>query len=263
MKHLLLIDGLNLIRRIHAAVPGEGKDAVAAAMDTSFHTLRRLGKQFRPTHGAVCFDGPELSWRHFEYPDYKAGRKPMPIELRDALPEFRQQFADFGLASLAVASVEADDLAATLTAKMLHHGGRVTVVSTDKGFCQLLPLAKDPEQLCLWDAFGKKHIDEAAVLAKFGVPSDKLLDYWGLTGDSTNNIRGVESVGPKTALRLLEAHHSLEGVFEHIDDVSGKLAQKLEQGQDQARLCRRLLTLATDLELGCKLSDFRFVPVDL
>lgn len=262
MKHLLLIDGLNLIRRIHAAVPGEGKDAVGAAMDVSFHTLKRLSKQFRPTHAACCFDGPELSWRHLEYPEYKAGRKPMPIELRDALPEFRQQFADFGLASLALSSVEADDLAATLAAKMLQHGGRATVVSTDKGFCQLLPLASDPEQLCLWDAFGKRHIDEAAVIDKFGVPSELLLDYWGLTGDTTNNIRGVESVGPKTAVRLLNAHKSLDGVFDQIQEITGKLAEKLARDQAQALLCRRLVTLATDLDLGCKLSDFRFAPYD-
>ncbi|MEH6625423.1 MAG: flap endonuclease Xni [Motiliproteus sp.] len=262
MKHLLLIDGLNLIRRIHAAVPGEGAAAVSAAMDVSFHSLRRLGKQFRPTHAACCFDGPELSWRHLEYPEYKAGRKPMPIELRDALPEFRQQFAEFGLASLALPTVEADDLAATLAAKMLQHGGRVTLVSTDKGFCQLLPLAEDSEQLCLWDAFGKRQFDQEAILEKFGVPAQCLTDYWGLTGDTTNHIRGVEGVGPKTALRLLQQHGSLDGVFDHLDDESGKLAEKLSRDKDQALLCRRLVTLATDLDLGCKLSDFRFVPHD-
>ncbi len=257
--HLLLIDGLNLIRRIHAAVPGEGHEAVAATVDASVHSLQRLFRQFQPSHGVCCFDGPELSWRHLEYPDYKAGRKPMPQELRDALPGFRQQFAHIGLASLAMTTVEADDLAATLAAKMLQHGGRVTLVSTDKGFCQLLPLASKPDALCLWDAFGRQRMDSEAVQQRFGLPPELLLDYWALTGDSTNNVRGVEGVGPKTAQKLLSEHGSLDNLYRNLDRLSEKQASRLLKHEAQARLCRRLVTLATDLQLGCSLSDFRFV----
>ncbi len=258
--HLLLIDGLNLIRRIHAAVPGEGHDAVAAAVDSSVHSLNRLFRQFTPSHAVCCFDGPELSWRHLEYPDYKAGRKPMPTELRDALPGFREQFSHIGLASLALATVEADDLAATLAVKMLNAGGRVTLVSTDKGFAQLLPREGAGERLCLWDAFGRRQIDSDNVRQRFGVDPQQLRDYWALTGDSTNNIRGVEGVGPKTAQRLLEEHSSLDSLYQQLSEVTDKLATKLENQRPEAELSRRLVTLATDLELGCRLSDFRFLP---
>ena len=258
--HLLLIDGLNLIRRIHAAVPGEGYDSVSAAVDSSVHSLNRLFKQFQPSHAVCCFDGPELSWRHLEYTQYKAGRKPMPQELRDAMPGFREQFSHIGLASLALTTVEADDLAATLAVKMLSVGGRVTLVSTDKGFAQLLTQPEADQRLCLWDAFGRRQIDAESVKERFGLYPEKILDYWALTGDSTNNIKGVEGVGPKTALQLLSEHDSLEDIYQNLDGFSAKLSSKLKDNQEQAMLCRRLVTLATDMKLGCKLSDFRFVP---
>ncbi|MCW9054092.1 MAG: flap endonuclease Xni [Motiliproteus sp.] len=262
MKHLLLIDGLNLIRRVHAAVPGDGVAAVNGAMDSCLHSLKRIGKQFKPTHGVCCFDGPELSWRHLDYPEYKAGRKPMADELRDALPDFRQRFADAGLASLAIATVEADDLAATLSTKMLQVGGRVTLVSTDKGYCQLLPLAEG-DQLCLWDAFNRRAMDQQGVLDKFGVEPGQLTDYWGLTGDSTNEIKGVDGVGAKTAQRLISEYGSLDEIYANIEQIGGKLAEKLVRDKKQAYLCKRLVSLAKDLDLGCRLSDFRYVPADL
>lgn len=256
--HLLIIDGLNLIRRIHAVVGAEGQAAITQSIERCSMTLSRLLEQFQPTHAVVCFDGPELSWRHHEYPDYKVGRKPKPTELLQSLTLFRQQFAQSGIASLALPAVEADDLAATLTQKMLAAGGAVTLVSTDKGFAQLLQPEDEKQQLTIWNHFDRKVMDVSAVVDKFSVQPWQLTDYWGLSGDSTNHIPGVKGVGPKTAAELINKYQTLEQVYSCIDEITSARQQGLLKAhQEEAFLSRRLATLDQSLELGCTLKDFR------
>lgn len=255
--HLLIIDGLNLIRRIHAVLPDTHPGPIPESIERAGKTLSSLLEQFRPSHAVVCFDGQELSWRHVLYPEYKAGRKPMPEELRQSLREFRQHFADQGVASLALPAVEADDLAATLTVKMLNAGGRVTLVSTDQGFAQLLSLAKSGS-LQLWNHFDKRLQDAEYVQERLGIGPEQLIDYWALTGNATNNIPGVKGIGAKTAAALLEQFDGLVLLLENTEQVASKRHRKMLQEQrDQALLSCQLVRLQTDLELGCNLADFR------
>ncbi len=253
--HLLLIDSLNLIRRVHAAVPGEGEQAVSTALEASATTVGRLLSRFAPTHGVCAFDGPAKSWRHRAYPAYKAGRKPMPDALREGLERFYELFRYKGLTSLAYPDLEADDLMATLAAKTLERGGRVTLVSTDKGFAQLLAL--ETERLTLWDPFNRVQVTPALIEQRFGVLPAQLCDFLALCGDSTNHIRGVDGIGAKTAARLLQAYTSLEGVYQNLAELPEKQCQRLRDQRHQAELAARLVRLQTDLTLDCRLRDFR------
>jgi len=253
--HLLLIDALNLIRRIHAAVPGEGDEALEGALTSSGHAVGRLLSRFQPTHGVCAFDGWQKSWRHLAYPDYKAGRKPMPDSLKSGMERFHELFRYKGLTSLTYANLEADDIVCTLAAKTLRAGGKVTLVSTDKGFAQLLALEND--NLLLWDHSAKQAIDADFVRHRFGVRPAQLCDYLALTGDTTNHIRGVDGIGAKTAAQLLADYADLEGIFAHLEQLKPAQAAKLEGQWGHVDLARRLVRLRTDLELDCRLKDFR------
>lgn len=256
---LLLIDAMNMIRRIHAAVPGEGEAAMEAALTTSGQVVGRLLNRFEPTHGVCAFDGWEKSWRHREYPDYKAGRKPMPDTLKAGLDQFHQLFRYKGLLSLTYTDLEADDILTTLAAKVLDAGGEVVLVSTDKGFAQLLE--RDSDKLLLWDHFGRQQIDESFVERRFGVRPAQLGDFLALCGDTTNHIRGIDGIGAKTAAKLLGEYADLEAIYAHLAQLPEKQAAKLEGRWDQVNQARRLVRLRTDLQLDCSLRDFRLGEV--
>tara|TARA_R110002167_G_scaffold38652_1_gene120183 strand:+ start:902 stop:1717 length:816 start_codon:yes stop_codon:yes gene_type:complete len=256
---LLLIDAMNLIRRIHAAVPGEGEEAIEAALKTSGQVVGRLLSRFEPTHGVCAFDGWEKSWRHAEYPEYKAGRKPMPDTLKLGLERFHQLFRYKGLISLTYTDLEADDILTTLATKTLNAGGEVVLVSTDKGFAQLLAL--DSDRLLLWDHFARQEIDSDFVRRRFGVQSSQLCDYLALCGDTTNHIAGVAGIGAKTAAKLLAEYANLETIFANMSALPPKQAAQLDGRWDQVVQARRLVRLRTDLELDCSLKDFRLGEV--
>ncbi len=256
---LLLIDAMNMIRRIHAAVPGEGEAAMEAALTTSGQVVGRLLSRFEPTHGVCAFDGWEKSWRHREYPDYKAGRKPMPDTLKDGLDRFHQLFRYKGLLSLTYTDLEADDILTTLATKVLDAGGQVVLVSTDKGFAQLLERGSD--KLVLWDHFGRQQIDDVFVERRFDVKPAQLSDYLALCGDTTNHIRGIDGIGAKTAAKLLAEYDDLEGVYANLAALPDKQAAKLEGRWEQVEQARRLVRLRTDLQLDCSLRDFRLGEV--
>ena len=131
--HLLIVDALNLIRRIHAV---QGSPCV----NTCQHALDQLILHSQPTHAVAVFDDEarNQSWRHQMLPDFKAGRPPMPEPLHDEMPDLRAAFAQRGVQSWVSPGNEADDLAATLACKVANAGHQATIVSTDKGYCQLL-----------------------------------------------------------------------------------------------------------------------------
>ena len=174
MIHLLIVDALNLIRRIHAV---QGSPCVNACR----HALQQLIQHSRPTHAVAVFDEDDRrdSWRHQILPDYKAGRSPMPENLQQEMPQLREAFAELGVASWHSPGNEADDLAATLAAKVAGGGHQVTIVSTDKGYCQLLA-----PNVQIRDYFQKRWLDMPFVQQEFGVQPQQLPDYWGWRGSA-------------------------------------------------------------------------------
>jgi len=262
--HLLLVDALNLIRRVYAAQPGEdGPQRAAEARESSCLSLRRALREAGPTHAVVIFEGSGTTWRHAAFAGYKAGHKPMPEALQHALPTFREAFAEMGVPSFDTPGAEADDVIATLAAKVAVAGGKATILSTDKVFQQLVS-----PSIRVRDHFQKRDFGRQKVIERFGVPPSQLVDLLGLAGDSTNAIRGVPGIGLKTGAQLISDFGSLDWTLaaaagdseldEDLPAIRPRLADKLVEHADEARLAQSLVRLQTDLELGLRLSTLRY-----
>jgi len=249
----LLVDALNLIRRVYAAQPGEdGPERAAGALVSCTHSLQRALRECRPTHAVCVFEGEGQSWRYRAYPGYKAGRTPMPAALHEQLPSFREAFLGQGVSSVSLPGLEADDVIATLACKAASRQGQVIILSTDKAFLQLLS-----ERIGVRDHFGQRDLDPAYVRQRFGVSPERLTDLLALCGDPTNHIKGVPGVGIKTAARLLAEFGSLENILTGAGDIPGRTGESIAAHREQVRVALSLVRLQTDLELGLNLQAFR------
>ncbi|OTA19770.1 flap endonuclease Xni [Xenorhabdus beddingii] len=247
MIHLLIVDALNLIRRIHAV---QGSPCVPACE----HALKQLVTHASPTHAVAVFDEDDRShsWRHQLFPDYKAGRSAMPENLQQEMPLIKQAFNELGVACWHQQGHEADDLAATLATKVANNGHRVTIVSTDKGYCQLLS-----PNIQIRDYFQKRWLDLPFIQQEFGVPPERLPDYWGLAGISSSKIPGVQGIGPKTAAMLLQQTGSLDNLFQDLETLPDKWRKKLASQKEIAYISREIASLRTDLLLQGNLQQLR------
>ncbi|WP_409074789.1 flap endonuclease Xni [Pantoea sp. C3] len=246
--HLLIIDALNLIRRLHAVQGSPCVDGCVAA-------LRQLLGHTQPTHVVAVFDGEtrHQGWRHDLLPDYKSGRPPMPEDLQAEMPTLQEAFRAAGVSCWIADQDEADDLAATLAVKMAEAGHQATIVSTDKGYCQLLAPA-----IRIRDYFQKRWLDVPFIAAEFGVAPQLLPDYWGLCGISSSKIPGIAGIGPKSAKELLQQFGTLEGIYQQLDQVPTKWRKKLQAEQQMAQISRQVATLKQDLVLQGNLKTLRY-----
>lgn len=265
--HLILIDALNLIRRIYAVQerpftqikhqtdnelsPSTQKQVLFNTQNTSVNALIKIINQLHPTHALAVFDSENPCWRYQIFKDYKKGRKKMPEYLADKLIDIQDAFMEQGVDSLTSDEDEADDLIATLAVKVALRGQKVTIISTDKGFLPLIGV-----NIHLYDYFNRRYLDEAHVQSKFNVKPSQLIDFWTLTGDNTNKIEGVSGIGQVNAAKLLNQYGSLKAILE-ADDLKLPLKEKLTQSIDKMELARKLLTLKQDIPLGFNLKDIR------
>ena len=250
----LLIDGLNIVRRVYEAnLAPDSADKAQGAVRSSLASFKRALFEHKPDYALAAFDHGGNTWRHDLYALYRQKRKPMPQVLRDVIPQLREQLADIGLLSLSIPGVEADDTmaAAFFTWSKLGRGP-ATVMSTDKDMAYLVAFGARVR-----DHFKLEWRDEAWIQAKFGVPAALLQDLLALTGDSSDDIPGVVDVGAKTAAGWLNQHGSLENVLLAADTIKGKRGDNLRAGIDMARLSRQLVAFKTDMPLGINLSSLR------
>lgn len=252
--HLVIIDAMNLIRRVHAAQPNP--DDIDNTAKVCGQALKKIIHSSAPTHIVAVFDhiGADRGWRAQLVPEYKQGRKPMPEALQQRLDCIQDAFMALGVDSLLSSGDEADDMIATLASKVANQNEQVTIVSTDKGYCQLLQ-----PTLCIRDYFQQRWLDLPFVEKSFSVPVSQLTDYWGLVGISSSNVSGVPNIGPKTATILLQTHGSLDNLFS-AQDIPEKWQKRLNGNQDLARRCKQVATLKTDILLGFNLQDIRYLP---
>lgn len=257
MAHLLIFDALNLIRRLHAAIARQPLPAEAllqASCQRLQQTVRTILSEVNPSHVVAVFDGDSPSWRHQLYPAYKAGRSPMPPELANGMEQLQDSLWQCGIDSLLSEGDEADDLVATLNHKLADHQQEVTLISTDKGFCQLLDSG-----IHIRDYFNRRWLDHAFVEQEYGLPASSLVDFWAITGISGSNISGVSGIGPKGAQTLLKQYGSLDAILA-LSDSDDKLVAKVVAQRDAALLAQTLVRLRTDIPLGFNLKEIRFSP---
>ena len=195
-------------------------------------------KPVAPDRVAVIFDAPGKNFRHDLYADYKATRPSMPDELRSQTGPLKELIDAMGLQRIEVEGVEADDVIATLANSARQAGFAVLISSGDKDLAQLVG-----DGVVLEDSMQEKRYDEAAVVEKFGVGPSLIGDFLALTGDTSDNIPGVDKVGPKTAAKWLNQYGNLDSLIEHADEVGGKIGENLRAALDTLPLSRKLVAL--------------------
>ena len=246
MTRLVLIDGSSyLYRAFHALPPltnaaGEPTGALFGVVNM----LRGHLKE-KPEHIAFVVDAPGPTFRDVLYPAYKAQRPPMPDDLRAQIPPMLEIVAALGIPILREPGVEADDVIGTLAVQGAAQGMAVTISTGDKDFAQLVGAG-----VALVNTMSGSRMDtDAAVIAKFGVRADQIVDLLALMGDTVDNVPGVEKCGPKTAAKWLAEYGTLDGVIAHADAIKGKIGDNLRAALPRLPLNRTLVTIKTDVAL--------------
>ena len=250
---LVLVDGSSYVYRAYHALPtrlsnaqGEPTGAVLVVLNM----LQKFLKDYQPRRIAVVFDAPGKTFRDELFTAYKAHRPTMPDELRAQIEPLLSIIRAQGLPLLRVAGVEADDVIGTLACRAAQAGQSVLISTGDKDMAQLVN-----DSITLINTMNDSRLDRAGVKTKFDVYPEQVIDYLALIGDSSDNIPGIEKVGPKTGAKLLQQFGSLDGLVAHVAEIPGKVGENLRAGLATLELSRRLATIRTDLELPLSLEE--------
>lgn len=258
---LTLIDGSGYIFRAFYGIPklnrksdGLPVNAVSGFCNMLFKFLAD-GKSSddQPTHLAVIFDASSKTFRNEIYPEYKAQRPPAPEDLVPQFPLIREATMAFGVPSIEMLGYEADDLIATYARLAVEKGARVRIVSSDKDLMQLMS-----EKIALYDPMKDKPLGLDAVMDKFGVTPDKVIDIQALAGDSSDNVPGAPGIGPKTAAELINQYGTLEELLDRAEEIKQpKRRDTLINFREQIEISKRLVTLKDDVPDIVPINDFR------
>ena len=244
---LLLVDGSSYLYRAFHAMPDlrgpQGEPT--GAMHGMVNMLRRLRDEVPCEHAVCVFDAKGPTFRDEWYPEYKGHRPPMPDDLRAQIEPIHEVVRLMGWPILEVPGIEADDAIGTLAKVGAEAGHRVVVSTGDKDMAQLVT-----EHVTLVNTMTNEKLDMAGVAAKFGVPPHLIIDYLTLIGDAVDNVPGVEKVGPKTAVKWITEHGSLDGVIAAADAIKGVAGENLRKALDWLPQGRRLITIKTDCDLS-------------
>ncbi len=255
---LLLIDGNSvLFRGYYATCYGNimktSKGVYTNGIYAFANMLNKAIKTMQPDYCVVAFDKAKHTFRHDIAPDYKGGRKETPEELVMQFPLVREMLEAYNIPYLEYDTIEADDIIGSLAKK---YDFETSILSSDRDMLQLI----DDTTNVLVMRKGMSDIarmDEKALKEEYGLKPYQIIDYKGLAGDKSDNIKGVEGVGDKTAIRLLNDFDTCEGIYENIDKVKGKLQEKLIQGRDSCFLSKTLATIKTDVDIDHDLDEFK------
>ena len=248
---LLLVDGSSYLYRAYHAMPDlRSPDGFpTGAIHGMLAMMTWMRERYPAAHAACVFDAPGPTFRDDWYPEYKAQRAPMPDDLRTQIEPIHEAVRLLGWPVLVPPGIEADDAIGTLARAGAAEGHRVLISTGDKDLAQLVT-----PQVSLINTMSKppEVLDEAGVLAKFGVPPARIVDYLTLMGDAVDNVPGVEKVGPKTAAKWIAEHGSLDAVMAAADSIKGVAGENLRKALDWLPTGRRLVTVVTDCDLACQ-----------
>ncbi|AXF12219.1 DNA polymerase I [Paraburkholderia graminis] len=245
-KTLLLVDGSSYLYRAYHAMPDlRGPDGgPTGALYGMINMLRRMRKEVTAEYSACVFDAKGKTFRDDWYPDYKANRPSMPDDLSRQIEPIHVAVRALGWPLLMIDGVEADDVIGTLSTEAEKRGMNVIVSTGDKDLAQLVS-----DHVTLINTMTNEKLDRAGVLAKFGVPPERIVDYLSLIGDTVDNVPGVEKCGPKTALKWLTQYESLDGIVAHADEIKGAVGDNLRRALDFLPMARKLVTVERNCDL--------------
>jgi DNA polymerase-1 len=256
----VLVDGSSYLFRAYHALPKltTSKGEATGALVGVINMLRKLIDDYRPKYMAVVFDAPGKTFRDDIYPEYKANRPPMPDDLREQIAPLYETIRAMGLPLLVIPEVEADDVIGTLAVQAAAAGMDTLISTGDKDIAQLVE-----DRITLINTMSDALLDREGVIAKFGVPPERIVDYLALIGDSVDNIPGVPKCGPKTAVKWIGEYGSLDGVIENADRIKGKVGESLRASIDQLPLSRELAIIKLDVSLDIGPRDLEPAAPDL
>jgi DNA polymerase I len=254
----MLIDGPSLVYRGYFALPPltMSDGTLVNAVFGFLQIVLRGMQDVKPDYAMVSFDVGKPQFRFDAHPEYKAGRPSMPDDLRAQFPIVREIAAMMGMPIRELEGYEADDVIGTLTKRATAAGVDTMIVSGDLDGLQLV----DDHVRLLTTRMGVASTviyDEAKVMERYGLRPDQMLDYKALKGDTSDNIPGVPGVGEKTAISLLQQFGSLDGIYEHLDEVKGKLRERLAEHRASAFMSREVGRIVTDLPVELDVDEAR------
>jgi DNA polymerase I len=245
---LVLVDGSSyLYRAFHAPMMQQlatARGEPTGAMYIVLNMLLKLIKDYQPQCLAVVFDAPGKTFRDDLFAEYKAHRQPMPDDLRPQIEPLLSMIRANGWPLLRMEGVEADDVIGTLACRAAQAGKSVLISTMDKDMAQLVN-----GSITLINTMSNSLLDRAGVKAKFDVFPEQIIDYLALVGDSSDNIPGIDKVGPKTAAKWLNQYQTLDNVVANAAQISGKVGENLRAGLKTLELARKLATIHIDLDL--------------
>src|ERR671930_1489851 len=262
-SELFLVDGNNLAYRAFFALPEELATSEGFSTNALLgftNMLFKLLGDYRPKGVAVAWDTRPVH-RHELLDTYKIERKPMPDLLAEQFPFFRPIVEAFGYRNLEFEGWEADDVIATLATRADEAGIKTTVVSTDRDAFQLCTdnvcLMMTPRGVADVNVYTPERVE-----ARYGIPPEKVPDFIGLKGDTSDNIPGVPGIGDKTAGQLVAQYGSLEELLANLDQLTPARAKAVREHGEQARGAKELATMRRALSLDCDPAELVLVPPD-
>ena len=252
-KKLVLVDGSSYLFRAYH-VPGPDLTSPSGKPTKVIYfvlnMLNKLIKDEQPDRIAVVFDAKGKTFRNDIYPEYKATRPPMPDDLREQIEPLHKIIKARGLPLVCIEGVEADDVIGTMSRQATEQGYQVLISTGDKDMAQLVN-----ENVRLINTMNNHFMDKAAVVEKFQVRADQIIDYLALMGDSSDNIPGVPKVGPKTAAKWIGEYGDLNGVMAHAEEIKGKVGEYLRESLNFLPMSYELATIKLDCDTGVSIDE--------
>ena len=256
---IILVDGSSYLYRAYHALPPleNSKNQPTGAIKGVISMIKKIRIDHPESDLAVVFDAKGKTFRHDMYTEYKANRPPMPEDLVSQIEPIHKIIQLMGIKLIMISGVEADDVIGTL-AEQARKKKLDTVISTgDKDMTQLVC-----KNVSVVNTMTGELLDESGVKQKFGVPPEHITDYLALIGDKSDNVPGVDKVGPKTAVKWLDEHTSLENLIKNAESLGGKVGENLRSSIDTLKLAHDLVTIKRDVELPFGIEELKVVKED-
>ena len=265
---LFLLDAFALLYRAHFAFiknPRRTKTGLNTSAVFGFtNYLIDIVTKEDPTHLGVALDTSAPTFRHIEYPEYKAQREETPEDLRTAVPYVYKMLKALNIPALKLDGFEADDIIGTISQQMPEEEFDVYMVTPDKDYAQLVKsnvfMYRPPGKF----ETGYSIYDREKIIEKYGLPPEQIIDYLGLMGDASDNIPGVPKIGEKTAIALLQEYGTMDNIFANVDKITkNSIRESLKENEEKGKLSKHLATIKCDVPLEYEVDKLKIGGVDL
>ncbi len=259
-KTILIIDGTALAYRSFYAFKNPLRTSTGIFTTVPFiflNVLKKILENYKPDYIAVIFDLGKAEKRLSIYPEYKSTREKMPDEMAEQIPTLKELLSALDIKYFEIDGVEADDIIATVAERAEKHGFNVLILTSDKDMMQLV----NDNIKIIRPAKGsdiEKIYDRNEVYKKFGVYPEHIIDYFAIIGDKSDNIPGINGIGPKTATKLFKQYTSLEQIIQNLEKITPQsLKEKFKKGIDKAILAKKLITLDKNINININFDELK------